>query len=316
MFTATFLGTSASAPTARRGVTATLIRREADEILVDCGEGTQRQLHLAGGLHDIPTLLITHFHGDHTLGIPGMLLSFGLRGRTEPIDIYGPPGIDGLMRQFAPWISGIEYPVRVHTLQEYDVISRDEYDIQAIPVDHPGACYGYSITEYDRPGQFYPDRARACGVTPGPDFGVLQRGGSVETPQGTVHPDQVIDPPRRGRKIVLSGDTRPCDSLQDAAGGADVVIHEATFLHEDRALARAKRHSTARQAAILAREAGIGMLALNHLSVRAFARDIRREAQAVFANSVVTHDGDSVDIPLPERGAPEYHRLRDSTDPE
>jgi ribonuclease Z len=299
-----FAGTAGSVPTARRGLPATLIRRGGDRILVDCGEGTQRQLIRSVGLTDIDEVYITHLHVDHWLGLPGMIKSFELRDRERPLTVYGPPGLKSAMQAMRVVLGRPRFGLRVEELARYDEVAHDGYVIASVPVRHRVEAYGYALLEDDRPGRFDAELAAAKGVTPGPDFGRLQRGETVDG----VHPDEVVGPARAGRRVVLSGDTAPCDALLHMAEDADLLIHEATFTEDERDRARETSHSTARQAAQLAEEAGVRMLALVHTSTRYGGREIKDEARAVFANTVVPRDFDAIEIPFPERGEPELVR--------
>ncbi len=301
----TFIGTSASVPTAARGTAATLISRGGRRWLVDCGEGTQRQLLRSGvGLVDLDVILITHLHGDHFLGLPGIVKTFALRGREEPLLLIGPGGLLGLIDILQPLIGRLPFHLEVQESGPGDVLHDDGAVIRAFHTDHGVRSLGYALVEDDRPGTFDVDAARSLGVRPGPDFGVLQRGGDVTTPDGVVvTPGQVMGRARAGRVVVFSGDTRPCRGTEDAAAGADLLVHEATFLDEDADRARATRHSTAREAASVAARAGAGMLALTHVSSRVQPRDALREAEHEFPGVIVPRDFDQVEIPVRERGA-------------
>ncbi len=302
-----FAGTGGSLPTQRRGLPALLVRRGGDRILVDCGEGTQRQLLRSIGLTDLDEIFITHLHADHWLGLPGMLKTFDLRDRERPLRVHGPRGlrdlIDGVMR----YAGATSYDLYVEELDDGRVLERDGYEIEAVAVSHRGAALGYVFHEYDRPGIFDPDRARAAGLTEGPDFGRVQRGETVDG----VSPEMVMGPARPGRKLAISGDTRPCEALREAAYRSDLLIHEATFAIEDAERAHQTGHSTATQAAWIAREAEVKLLALNHFSIRYPVRVLRDEAREIFANTVVPRDFDSIEIPFAERGEPELLRWSD-----
>jgi ribonuclease Z len=296
-----FVGTAGSAPSARRGLPATLVRRGGDRLLFDCGEGTQRQLVRSTGLVELEEVFITHFHADHVLGLPGMLKTFALRQRERALTVYGPRGLRGLFRALQPIVGRLPFEVELVELQPNDELGRDGYRIAAYATDHGVAALGYALVEDARPGIFDPERARQLGVTPGPDFGRLQEG---ETVNG-VTPDQVMGESRRGRRVVLAGDTAPCDMTRLVAFEADLLIHEATFLDDEADRAAETRHSTARQAAELAAAAGVTMLALTHISPRYGAKEVREEARAAFDNTVVPRDFDRVEVPFPERGEPE-----------
>jgi len=303
-----FAGTAGSVPSARRGLPAVLVRRGGDRILFDCGEGTQRQLLRSVGLLDLDTIFITHFHADHWLGLPGILKSFALRERSEPLTVYGPRGLKELMGVMRIVYGRLPYPFELVELEPAQSVRRDDYMVAAIPVRHKGdSVLGYALVEDSRPGHLDPQLAQQLGVTPGPDFGRLQRG---ETVNG-VKPEQVMGPTREGRKIVLSGDTAPCEALAIAAHQADVLVHEATFCEEETERARLTLHSTARQAAKLASEAEVRLLVLTHVSSRYAGGELRDEARAVFAATEAARDFDTVDVPFPERGRATLERWSD-----
>jgi ribonuclease Z len=299
-----FVGTAGSAPTARRGLPATLVRRGGERLLFDCGEGTQRQLVRSVGLIELEEVFLTHYHADHVLGLPGMLKTFTLRGRERPLTVYGPRGLERLFKGLAPVVGKTTFDVELVELDPNDELPRDGYRIATFAVDHRAVAHGYALVEEERPGHFDPERALELGVSPGPDFGRLQRGEVV----GNVRPEQVMGEPRRGRKVVLAGDSAPCEMTRAAAFAADLLVHEATFADEDAARAAETRHSTARQAAELAAAAEVAMLALTHVSPRYAGAELRDEARAAFANTIVPRDFDRVELPFPERGEPVHVR--------
>ncbi len=296
-----FAGTGGSVPSARRGLPAVLVRRGSDRLLIDCGEGTQRQLIRSAGLPDIDAVFLTHLHADHWLGLPGMLKSFDLRDRETPLDVFGPPGTERLLETLRGAVYGrLRYPLGIGELEAGDAIEFDGYEIQAFNVRHRGTALGYAVVESERPGKFDAELAKRLGVQFGPDFGRLQAGEAV----GDVAPEQVVGPARPGRRIVFSGDTAPCDMVRAAADGADVLVHEATFTQEEAARAAQTGHSTAEQAAEIAADAGVKLLALTHVSARHHAREIREEAQRSFEHTIVPRDFDAIEVPLPEKGGP------------
>jgi ribonuclease Z len=300
-----FAGTGGSVPSARRGLPAILIRRGGEHILIDCGEGTQRQLIKSVGLADLGSVFITHFHADHWLGLPGMLKSFALRERSQPLSVYGPRGLRALMEQMRFVYGRLPYELEVIELAPAETVVREGYLIGAIPVRHKGeACYGYALVEDARPGHLDPELAQRLGVKPGPDFGRLQRGETV----GGVTPEQVLGAVRPGRKVVISGDTAPCEALVVAAHESDLLVHEATFAQEEAERARQTCHSTARQAAEVAREAQVRMLALTHVSSRYPGGELREQAREVFAQTEAPRDYDTIEVPFPERGEPRLVR--------
>jgi ribonuclease Z len=294
-----FAGTAGSVPGVRRGLPAVLVRRGGDRLLFDCGEGTQRQLMRSIGLLDLDCVFITHFHADHWLGLPGMLKSFALRERDQPLTVYGPSGLGELMGVMRIIYGRLPYQLSIVELDPAETVQRDGYLIAPVHVRHRGsAAFGYALVEQPRPGHLDARMAEQLGVSPGPDFGRLQRGEAV----GDVRPEQVVGPAREGRKIVLSGDTVPCQALAIAAHQADVLVHEATFAEEDSERARQTLHSTARQAAELARDAEVRLLALTHISSRYAGGELRDEARATFPATEVPRDFDTIDVPFPERG--------------
>jgi ribonuclease Z len=295
-----FAGTAGSVPTARRGLPALLLRAGGERILIDCGEGTQQQLLRSVGLPELDAIFLTHYHLDHWLGLVGMIKTFDLRARERPLTIYGPAGLNKLFGTLRPLIGRAGYSLSLVELERHDEVRFGSFTLSAFPVKHRVEAYGYAFVEDDRPGRFDVEAARTLGITHAPDFGRLQRGEVVDG----VRPERVMGEARAGRRIVFSGDTAPCQAVEAFAQDADLLIHEATFLEDERARARETAHSTARQAAELARDAGVRMLALTHLSTRYFPRDVREEAREVFANTVVPRDFDAIEVPFPERGEP------------
>ena len=212
-----FVGTAGSAPSARRGLPATLVRRGGDRLLFDCGEGTQRQLVRSVGLFDLEEVFITHFHADHFLGLPGLLKTYDLQSREAPLKILGPAGLNDLFSAMGRLIGRTRYPLELVELEPGVPIRRDGYAVAPFPVEHGIAALGYALVEDERPGRFDEARARELGVAPGPDFGRLQAGEAVAGANGEVRPDEVLGDPRPGRKIVLVGDTVPCQATRVAA---------------------------------------------------------------------------------------------------
>jgi ribonuclease Z len=305
-----FLGTSGSMPTAQRAPTAILLRRGGERLLFDCAEGTQRQLLRSNvGLIELREVFLTHYHADHYLGLPGMLKTFALRGRETPITIYGPPGLAELFGALRRIFGRLTYPYELIELQPGEILERGDYRLATFPVDHGVSALGYALVEEARPGRFDVEVADALGIPAGPERGTLQRGEAVTLPDGRViAPERVLGEMRPGRKLVVSADTAYSRDVVEAARGADVLVHEATFAEEERERARETLHSTAADAAEVAREAEVRLLALTHLSNRYFGGEIEREAQAVFPNTVVPRDLDIIVVPFPERGSPELVR--------
>jgi ribonuclease Z len=303
-----FLGTSASMPTAQRSPAAFLLRRGGERLLFDCAEGTQRQLQRSSvGLPDLEEIFLTHLHADHFLGLPGMLKTFALRGREEPgLTVYGPPGTKQLFGQLRPFLGRLPYLLTVVEVVPGETLERGDYRIATFPVDHGVNAVGYAVVEDERPGRFDVETADALGVPSGPERGTLQRGEPVTLADGrVVTPESVLGPARPGRKVVLTGDTAPAPSVVQAAHGADLLVHEATFSDEEKERARETLHSTAAEAAEVARLAQVRLLALTHVSTRYFGPELAREAREIFPETVVPRDFDVIEVPFPERGTPQ-----------
>lgn len=267
----TFLGTSAAAPTAHRNLSGLFLKREGQGFLFDCGEGTQRQMIRYGTGFSLDAVFFTHFHADHYLGIIGFVRTLGMLGRTTPLVMYGPkPAATFLPKVIRLGVDEVTLPIEIVEVEPGQVVLRGEgYRVEAFQTDHRIPSIGYALVEDPRPGRFDITKARALGIPEGPLFGKLQRGETIVLPDGrSIASSDVVDVPRRGRRIVVSGDTRPCDGTIAAAQNADVLIHEATFGDLEQARARETRHSTAREAAIVARDAGVQKLVLTHLSTR------------------------------------------------
>jgi ribonuclease Z len=302
-----FLGTAGSMPTARRGPSATLVRRGGERLLFDCGEGTQRQLLRSDvGLVDLQEIFLTHYHADHFLGLPGMLKTFALRGREAPLTLYGPRGLDELLATLRRVFGRLTFEVRAVELAAGAMLPRDGYELRTFPVRHGRDALGYALVEQERPGRFDVATADALGVPSGRERGELQGGTAVRLADGReVTPEQVLGEARPGRKVVLTGDTAPSDGVAEAAFGADLLVHEATFCEDEADRARETEHSTALEAARVAVDAHVRLLALTHVSSRYGGGDVEREARTIFPDTVVPRDFDLIDVPFPERGTPE-----------
>ncbi|MGI8439156.1 MAG: ribonuclease Z [Thermoleophilaceae bacterium] len=303
-----FLGTAGSAPTARRGLPALLIRRGGDRLLFDCGEGTQRQLLRSEGLVDLEEIFLTHFHADHLLGLPGMLKTFALRGREAPLTLHGPPGLRRLIEALRVVIGRTPFELRLVEVDPARPLRREGYIVAPFAVHHRARAYGYAVVEDERLGRFDEQRARELGVREGPDFGRLHRGETVPGTDGDVGPEEVVGPARPGRKVVLTGDTAPTQMTEAVAHRADLLVHEATFTAEEAERAAETGHSTALAAAELAARAEVRLLALTHVSPRYAGPELRDEARAAFAETIVPRDFDRVEVPYPERGPPVHQR--------
>ncbi|MCE9669157.1 ribonuclease Z [Myxococcus stipitatus] len=299
----TFLGTSAAQPTLHRNLSGLAVKADADLLLFDCGEGSQRQMVRFGTGFTVDAVFFTHFHADHYLGIIGFLRTLGMMGRDTPMHLYGPPPARRLLHQAVHLgLDTLSFPVEIHEVKDGDVIPRNGYALHAVGVDHRINALAYALVEDDRPGRFHLEKARELGVPPGPSFGKLQRGESVVLEDGrTVKPEDVLGPPRPGRRLVISGDTRPCASVVRAAKDADLLIHESTFSDDEQERALETRHSTAREAARVAREAGARRLVLTHLSSRhdTDPSKLLTQAREEYKGPVeVAYDGLTLELPL------------------
>jgi ribonuclease Z len=301
------LGTSASRPTVERNVTSLALAREGETFLIDCGEGTQRQMmryHVSFALGDI---FFTHFHADHVIGVIGLLRTMALQGREEPLRLWGPRGGARVLRTAAAFgADRPTFPVEIEELESGQRVERNGYQIVPFAVDHGGPpSFGYALVEDERKGRFNPERARELGIPEGPLWGRLHRGLAVTLDDGrTIEPRELVGRPRPGRRVVVTGDTRPCDATVAAAAGADLLVHEATFGEEEAERAAQTGHSTAREAGEVARAAGVRRLVLTHLSAR-YSRDaseLENEAKAVFENVVVGKDGMEIEVPFADDG--------------
>jgi ribonuclease Z len=300
----TFLGTGAACPTVDRNVAGLAVQREGETILFDCGEGTQRQMMRYGVGFSFTEVFFTHFHADHMLGITGLLRTMGLQDRTAPVTLYGPRGAQRILGlAMSLGIERNKFPVEVVEIRAGDRLRRDEYDIVVFETEHRADTVGYALAEHTRLGRFHPERARELGVPEGPLWGRLHKGETVTLDDGrTVSPPDLVGAPRRGRTLVYSGDTRPHLALLEAARGADLLIHEATFGGDEAERAVETGHSTAAEAARVALEAGVRRLVLTHISPR-YTRDapeLLAEARAVFPETAIARDGMTVEVPFVE----------------
>lgn len=302
----TFLGTGGAVPTTERGPSAILVNREGDRLLFDCGEGTQRQMMRFGTGFSVSHVFLTHLHGDHVLGLPGLLQTWDFMDRTEPLSIYTPAGTADDLTQLLYATQGRpSFGTRIHEVHPGDVaVRREDYDIRTFRTAHDTTAVGYALVENDRKGRFDRERAEELGVPAGPLFSQLHEGDPVELDDGTrVAPEQVVGPPRPGRTVVYTGDTRPTDETVDVATGADLLIHDGTFTEEMADRARETAHATAREAGRIGAAAGVDRLVLTHISSR-YSGDPanhRAEASDAFGGEVrVANDGDVIEVPFPD----------------
>jgi len=301
----TFLGTGGSVPSARRSTASVLVARGGERLLFDCGEGTQRQMQRSLGLVQADEIYLTHFHADHVLGIPGLLKTYDLTDRQVPLKFFGPPGLSDLFQVFSPLIGRLGYNLDLIELGPGDAVEHDDYEIRAFEASHRNTrANGYSLIEAERPGRFDPAAAADAGVAEGPAYAALQRGETVEGEAGPVAPGQVMGPSRPGRTIVISGDSAPSPATVSAAADADLLVHDASFAEEEAQRAEETGHSTMRQAAGVAAEAHVKLLALVHISSRYHVGKAIEEAREVFEPTVAPRDFDVVEVPFAERGEP------------
>jgi len=299
------LGTSASRPTVERNVSSIALVREGETMLFDCGEGTQRQMMRYGVSFSLSDIFFTHFHADHVIGVIGLMRTMALQGRTEELRLWGPKGASRHLKRAEQFgVDRLTFPVNICEIESEHRIERGDYAIVPFEVDHgPGPSFGYALVEQQRKGRFNPEKARSLGITEGPLWGKIHRGESVTLENGrVVEAAELVGPPRPGRTVVITGDTRPCDATERAANDADLLVHEATFGDEEAERAVETGHSTAREAAQLARRAKCRRLLLTHFSAR-YSRDaaeLETQAKSEFADTAIAKDGMQVDIPFRE----------------
>lgn len=298
-----FLGTSASRPTVERNVSSVALIREGETLMFDCGEGTQRQMMRYGINFSLSDIFFTHMHADHILGVTGLLRTLALQGRTEGMNLYGPPGSEKMLwRAITLGSEKQHFPINVFELTPETPLKRSGYSVIPFNVEHGDrTAIGYHISEETRLGRFNPEKAREMGVPEGPLWGKIHKGEAVTLDGGRrIEPSELVGPTRPGRRVVMTGDSRPSEGTVAVASGADILVHEATFAEEEVQRALETGHSTAREAAEIAAKAGVKRLVLTHVSAR-YSRDtadLEREARAVFPATVVARDGMEIDIPF------------------
>jgi ribonuclease Z len=297
-----FLGTGGSWPTVKRNVSSVALKRGSEILLFDCGEGTQRQFQKSNlSYMQISHIFITHFHGDHFLGLPGLIQTMQLNDRERPLHIYGPKGMIALSHSllslgyFRP-----SYRIITHEMEDGEEVSFEGYGVSALKVNHNVPALSYCLTEHQRPGRFNKSKALKLGIPEGPLFSKLQKGQTITLPDGKkITPEMILGPSRKGRKIVISGDTKPCERIIDFAHGADILIHEATFDSQLVDIAKEYGHTTAAQAAEIAKKAGVEKLFLVHISPRYLDYHVlENEAREVFSHSFVPRDFQEFEVKL------------------
>ncbi|HEY7407229.1 MAG TPA: ribonuclease Z [Gemmatimonadaceae bacterium] len=305
-----FLGTSAARPTVERNVSSLALIREGETMLFDCGEGTQRQMMRYGISFVLEDIFFTHLHADHVIGVIGLMRTMALQGRTEALRLWGPRGSSRHLRRASEFgVERVGFRLDVMEVHAGETIKRNGYAIEPFAADHGGGpSLGFALVEEERRGRFNPDLAREMGVPEGPLWGRLHRGEAVTLPDGrVVDPVVLVGPRRSGRKVVISGDTRPAQTVIDASAHADVLVHEATFADEEADRARETGHSTAREAAAVARGAAVRQLVLTHFSAR-YSRDaseLLRQAREEFDAVVLARDGLEIEVPYQDEAVSE-----------
>ena len=298
-----FLGTSGSWPTPKRNVSAIAVKRGPEVLLFDCGEGTQRQFMLSNlSFMQVTRVFLTHFHGDHFLGLPGLVQSMSMNGRERELLVYGPRGTEDLVETLVN-IGHFKsaFPVVARGVKGGEEVDCGEYVVRAIEASHTVPATGYVLEEGIRPGRFSLEKAKALGIPEGPLFSRLQEGQTVTVDGQAIPPDRVLGPPRRGRKIVYTGDTLPSNRILEAARDADVLIHDATADTALEEKANRYGHSTGRQAAEIARDANVRTLILTHVSPRyEDTASILADAKAVFPNVYMAEDFFEYETPYRE----------------
>lgn len=298
-----FLGTGGSMPSPNRGVPAIALKREGEILLMDCGEGTQRQFMLSRlSFMQVSKVLLSHFHGDHFLGLPGLVMTMALNDREEPLDVYGPPGTGRTVRTLTEVnLFRATFPLRVHDLKPGEEVDCGAYVLRTTRSLHQVPTLTFCVEERERPGRFHLEKAQALGLPPGPLYRRLQQGEEVEWEGQTVRPEEVVGPPRRGRKVVYTSDTRPNEALVEFARDCDVLIHDSTVESALEEQANEYGHSSSRQAAEIAARCGARVLFLTHVSPRYGDPEVmEREARKIFPASHVAHDFLEYAVPLPD----------------
>ena len=301
--TVRFLGTSASRPTVERNVTSVAMIREGETLLFDCGEGTQRQMMRYGISFALADIFFTHMHADHMLGVIGLFRTLSLQGRTEPMRLWGPRGSAALLRQAIALGSDKQpFPLEINEITPDSPIARKGYSIIPYTADHKDkVALGFALVEEIRLGRFNPDKARELGIPEGPAWGKIHKGQAVTLDDGRViEPSDLVGPSRPGRRVVFSGDSRPCEAAIAVAQGADLLIHEATFADDEQPRAVETGHATAREAAEVAAKAGVKQLVLTHLSARYSINtsELMQQAREIFPETVVARDGLELEVPF------------------
>ncbi|MCZ7391736.1 MAG: ribonuclease Z [Candidatus Methanoperedens sp.] len=304
MLRVTFLGTGGTLPTPNRNPSAILINREGETMLFDCGEGTQQQMMRAKTGMKVNSIFITHFHADHFLGIPGLVQTMSFNGRTEPLDMYGPKWTKQMVKLLIDLgYYNLGFAINAHEMEDGDIIDKGDYSIKSVATDHGIPSLGYVLEEKRRAGRFNRRKAIELGVPEGPLFSKLQKGEPVIIGGRKILPSQIVGKPRPGRKLVYSGDTRPCESIEKASHKADLLIHDGTLAEELKDWAIETKHSTSREASLLAKKAKVKQLVLTHISSRysESTEPLLQDAKEVFENVKIAEELMEIEIPLSDK---------------
>ena len=304
----TFLGTSSGVPTRSRNVSSVALRltQKAEVWLFDCGEGTQHQfLRSEIKSSQVRRIFITHMHGDHTFGLMGLIASGGLAGNAQPIDIYGPSGLEEYLYACSKYAyMNLGSRLKVHQVEPGLVYQDENFKVSCLLLKHRVPAYGYRIEEKDRPGKFNLEKAKALGIPPGPIYGKLKQGQTITLEDGRIiKGTELCGAPETGRKVVYCTDTVFCDAAVELAQDADVLIHEATYAHQDAEMAFARLHSTSTMAAQVALLAGVKQLIMTHFSPRytpfgtITLDNLKQEARAIFPNTKLAYDFYTYEVP-------------------
>jgi ribonuclease Z len=301
----TFLGTSSAVPTLKRGLASISILRGNELLLFDVGEGVQRAMMSVGlGFNRRTKIFITHMHGDHSLGLIGLIQTMSMVNRQAPVYLYGPKGIKGFVLDNIRYLGfGLTFPLYIKTVTEGKIVNEKEYVIEAIKANHSILSYSYCLREKKRAGRFYPERAKELGVPKGRLWSLLKSGKEVKVGDKIVKPSYVLGPEREGRVIGISGDTRPDEKFVEFFKGCDVLIFDSTYCEEHKDKAIENMHSTAKEAAEIAKKANAKLLILTHFSAR--YDDVNKlieEAAKVHNSVIAANDFLTIEVPYPNEG--------------
>ncbi|MEM3552472.1 MAG: ribonuclease Z [Candidatus Bathyarchaeia archaeon] len=289
-----FLGSGGSIPTKKRNLPCILVKREGELLMFDCGEAAQKQfLSIKAGINKNMKIFISHMHGDHVLGLPGLIQSFSLLGRERKLEIYGPKGIKKFLNCIKKNIPfNLSFKIDIHEVDEGEILEENAYIIKAAWANHTIPCLSFALIEKPKPGKFNPEKARKLGIPEGPLWKKLQMGESIKIDSKIIEPKEVVGPPRPGVKIVYSSDTRPCKALEELSKNADLLIFDSTFDNSKKDKAKEYGHSTCLQAAEIAKKANVKKLVLTHLSpiYEGHEDELIKQARKIFKKTLLAED--------------------------